>query len=100
MYLKQCSKGAASYDLSAAYEYVISSQGKGVAQTGLALNLPFGIYARIVLHLGLVVKNFIDVGVGVFYGDYRGEIVIFLFNHSTGDFTMKNSDRVAQLILK
>ena len=38
-------------------------------QTGLVVSLPSGVYARIALRSGLVVKKFIDVGAGVIDSD-------------------------------
>ena len=59
------SAGAAGYDLWAASSCVIPSRGKGTIETGLAVSLPPGTYARIVPCSGLAIRNFIDVGAGV-----------------------------------
>ena len=64
------SAGAAGYDLCAASSYVIPSRGKGTVETGLAVALPSGTYARIAPRSGLAIHNFIDVGVGVVDSDY------------------------------
>ena len=70
--IPQCStQGSAGYDISAACSCVIPSKGKGVVQTGLAISLPSGVYARIAPRSGLAVKKFIDVGVGVIDSDYQ-----------------------------
>ena len=51
------------------------------------MSLPLGTYARIAPRLGLAIQNFIDVGgKGIVDLDYRGEIKVVLFNHSTEDF--------------
>ena len=76
------SAGAAGYDLCAAGSYVIPSRGKGTVETGLAVALPAGTYARIAPHSGLTIRNFINVGAGVVDSDYWGEIKVVLFNHS------------------
>ena len=65
---------------------MIPPKGKGVVQTGLAVSLPSGIYARRAPHSGFAVKKFIDVGARVNDSDYRGEIGVVLFNHSAVDF--------------
>jgi len=49
---------------------------------------------------GLAWKNHIDVGAGVVDADYRGNVGVILFNHGEADFTVKQGDRVAQLILE
>ena len=68
-------------------------------QTGLAVALPVGTYARIVPRSGLAIHNFIDVGTGVVDSDYWGEIKVVLFNHSAEDFRVQAGDQIAQLIL-
>ena len=96
----QGSAGAAGYDLCVASNCIIPSQGKGTVETGLAVSLPPGTYARIAPRSGLAIKNFIDVGAGVVDSDYRGEIKVALFNHSGEDFAVQAGDRIAQLILE
>ena len=64
------------------------------------MSLPPGAYARISPRLGLAIRNFIDVGVGVVDSDYRGKIKVVLFNHSAKDFAVQAGDRIAQLILE
>ena len=61
-------------------------KGTRVVQTGLALSLPSRVYARIAPCSGLAMKKFIDVGARVIDSNYRGEIGVVLFNHSTVDF--------------
>ena len=94
------SAGAAGYDLCAASNCVIPSRGKDTVDTGLAVALPSGTYARIAPRSGLAIRNFIDVGAGVVDSDYRGEIKVVLFNHSAEDFAVQAGDRIAQLILE
>ena len=94
------SAGAAGYDLCAASNCIIPSRGKGTVDTGLAVSLPPGTYARIAPRSGLAIRNFIDVGAGVVDSDYRGEIKVILFNHSAEDFAVQAGDRIAQLILE
>ena len=90
----------AGYDLCAASNCVIPSRGKGTVETGLAVSLPPGTYARIAPRSGLAIRNFIDVGAGVVDSDYWGEIKVVLFNHSAEDFAVQAGDRIAQLILE
>ena len=97
---QRSTQGSAGYDISVACSCVIPSKGKGVVQTGLAISLPSGVYARIALRSGLAIKKFIDVGAGVIDSDYPGEIGVILFNHSTVDFPVQVGDRIAQLILE
>ena len=94
------SVGAAGYDLCAASNCIIPSRGKATADTGLAVSLPPGTYARIAPRSGLAIRNFIDIGVGVVDSDYWGKIKVILFNHSTEDFAVQAGDQIAQLILE
>ena len=57
---QRSTQGSASYDISAACGCMIPSKGKGIVQTGLAISLPSGVYARIAPRSGLAVKKFID----------------------------------------
>ena len=93
-------QGSIGYDISAIYSYVIPTKGKGVVQTGLAISLPSGVYAKMAPRWGLAYKKFIDVGVGVISSDYWGEIWVVLFNHPAVDFPIQVGDKIAQLILE
>ena len=70
MLLVRGSAAAAGYDLSVASNCITYSQGKGIVETGLAVALRAGTYARIAPRSGLAIHNFIDVGVGVVDSDY------------------------------
>ena len=89
------SVGAIGYDLCAASNCVIPSRGKGTVETGFAVSLPLGTYARIALRSRLAIRNFIDGGAGVVDLDYRGEIKVLLFNHSAEDFAVQAGYRIA-----
>ena len=69
-------------------------------KTGISIQFPIGLYARIAPRSGLALKRFIDVGAGVVDHDYRGEVGVVLFNHGDQDFVVKMGDRIAQLILE
>jgi dUTP pyrophosphatase len=47
-----------------------------------------------------VVKNMIGIGAGVISADYRGEVKVLLFNHRKQSFFIKDSNRIAQMILE
>eukprot|EP00879_Flechtneria_rotunda_P004892 GHRR01005166.1.p1 GENE.GHRR01005166.1~~GHRR01005166.1.p1 ORF type:complete len:179 (+),score=52.24 GHRR01005166.1:113-649(+) len=83
---KRGSQHAAGYDLSSAEHCVIPARGKLAVHTGLAIHVPSGTYGRVAPRSGLAAKHFIDVGAGVIDEDYRGEVLVLLFNHSDNDF--------------
>jgi deoxyuridine 5'-triphosphate nucleotidohydrolase len=62
--------------------------------------LVVGVYGRIAPRSGLASKFFIDVGAGVIDADYRGNVGVVLFNHSSVEFAISIGDRIAQLILE
>ena len=97
---KRGTEGAAGYDLCAAQSCTIPAGGKGLVKTGISIQFPTGLYARIAPRSGLALKKFIDVGAGVVDADYRGEVGVVLFNHGDQDFEVKMGDRIAQLILE
>ncbi len=86
---------AAGYDLHALESGVVKANNKALVGTGLAFVIPEGNYGRIAPRSGLAAKNFIDVGAGVIDSDYRGEVKVLLFNHSSEDFNFNEGDRVA-----
>ncbi|BDD54509.1 Deoxyuridine 5'-triphosphatenucleotidohydro lase [Monascus purpureus] len=91
---------AAGYDLYSAKETVIPAKGKALVDTGLSIAVPEGTYGRIAPRSGLAAKHFIDTGAGVIDADYRGEVKVLLFNFSDVDFSIKQGDRIAQLVLE
>jgi dUTP pyrophosphatase len=55
---------------------------------------------RVAPRSGLAAKHSIDTGAGVIDADYRGPLKVILFNFSEVDFTIKEGDRIAQLIIE
>lgn len=74
---------------------------RALIPTGLFIELEKGCEAQIRPRSGLALKHGITVlnSPGTIDADYRGEIKILLINFSDTDFTIKNSDRVAQMII-
>ena len=69
--------------------------------TGLFIELPAGHEAQVRPRSGLAIKNGITVlnTPGTIDADYRGEVKIILVNLSSESFTIKNGDRIAQMII-
>ena len=74
---------------------------RAIVATGLYLSLPKGYEAQVRPRSGLAIKKGITVlnSPGTIDSDYRGEIGVILINLSNEVFTVKNGDRVAQLII-
>ncbi|VDL39447.1 unnamed protein product [Hymenolepis diminuta] len=92
------SEMAAGYDLYSAVDCVVKTGGRSLINTDIQISLPPGCYGRIAPRSGLCLKHGIDVGAGVVDQDYRGNIMVVLFNFGDEDFTVKRGDRIAQLI--
>ena len=95
--------GASGMDLMAFVEKPINlKSGKScLVPTGLSVAFPEEYEIQIRPRSGLAAKNNISVlnTPGTIDSDYRGELKIILFNHSTQNFIINNNDRVAQMVL-
>ena len=92
--------GAIGYDLFSYEEKIIKENERILVGTGIAIELPKGVYGRIAPRSGLALKKGIDIGAGVIDPDYRGEIKVLLLNNSKNECTIKKGDRIAQLIME
>jgi len=74
---------------------------RAIDKTGLFIALPVGFEAQVRPRSGLAAKKGITVlnSPGTIDADYRGEIGVILVNLSNEDFTIENSERIAQLII-
>ncbi|MGX5688801.1 dUTP diphosphatase [Arcticibacter tournemirensis] len=94
---------AAGMDIRASVneELCIKPFQRVLIPTGLYIELPESYEAQIRPRSGLALKNGITVlnSPGTIDADYRGEVKILLINLSDTDFTIKNGDRIAQMII-
>jgi len=69
--------------------------------TGLFIELPAGFEAQIRPRSGMAFKHGISVlnTPGTIDADYRGEIKVILVNLSNDEYTIKNGDRIAQMVI-
>jgi len=72
-----------------------------IVGTGLFIELPLGYEAQVRPRSGLAAKKGITVlnAPGTIDADYRGEIGVILVNLSNDAFTIKNGERIAQLVI-
>src|SRR4029077_14341393 len=87
------------YDLYSAESVIIQPRTRRLVDTGLAIAIPPGTYARIAPRSGLSVKG-LDIGAGVVDSDYRGPLKALLINNSDIPFQINQGERMAQLILE
>ena len=100
---KYKTEGSSGMDLKALIEnpIIIKPQSYVLIPTGLSIAIPEDTEIQIRPRSGLAAKSSISVlnTPGTIDSDYRGEIKIILFNHGKEEFTVKNGDRIAQMIL-
>nr|XP_031860918.1 uncharacterized protein CI109_003645 [Kwoniella shandongensis]KAA5527990.1 hypothetical protein CI109_003645 [Kwoniella shandongensis] len=77
---------AAGMDLYSAEAKTIPARGKALVDLQLSIAVPKGHYGRIAPRSGLASKHGIQTGAGVIDADYRGPVMVLLFNHSDVDF--------------
>ena len=95
--------GSAGMDLRADIkeEITLKPLGRTIVKTGLFIELPKGYDAQVRPRSGLAAKYGVTVlnAPGTIDADYRGEIGVILVNLSSDSFTVKNGERIAQLII-
>jgi len=96
------SEGAAGLDLRAFLDEDVSIPplGRVKIPTGLKIELPKGYEAQIRPRSGLAFKYGLTVlnSPGTIDSDYRGELEIILVNLGADDVTIKDGERIAQLV--
>jgi dUTP pyrophosphatase len=97
------SPGASGLDIKAfiAGDVVIPPLGRAKIPTGLSLEIPTGFEAQIRPRSGLAYKYGVSVlnAPGTIDSDYRGELEVILVNLGEKPFTLKNGDRIAQMVI-
>lgn len=99
-YATKASAGADLYALCK--EPVTVNPGRTeLIHTGIALEIPEGFAGFIYARSGLATKHGIAPAnkVGVIDADYRGEIMVSLYNQSDKPYTIENGERIAQMVI-
>jgi dUTP pyrophosphatase len=90
-------------DLCAAMsEAVVLNPGeRRLIPTGIAVSIPEGYEGQVRPRSGLALRNGITLvnTPGTIDADYRGEIGVLLINLGSQSFTIKQGDRIAQLVI-
>lgn len=84
-----------------ASDIVLEPLGRVTVDTGLFIELPVGLEAQIRPRSGLAVKQGITLlnTPGTIDADYRGEIKVIMINLSNESQTIRDGDRIAQMII-
>lgn len=82
-------------------DIVINPKETKFINTGIALEIPDGLVGLIYARSGLACKKGVAPAnkVGVIDSDYRGEIIVALYNHSENPLIISYGDRIAQFVL-
>jgi dUTP pyrophosphatase len=95
--------GSSGMDIAACIDrdIIINSGDKALVPTGFSLAIPLGYEVQIRPRSGLAIKKGITVlnTPGTIDSDYRGEIKVVLINLSKEKFTVKNGERIAQMVV-
>lgn len=75
--------------------------GQVMIHTGLAISIPAGHAGLVFARSGLATKKGLAPAnkVGIIDSDYRGELMVPLFNHSEQTQMVEDGERVAQLVV-
>ena len=79
----------------------IAPGGTALIRTGVAVAIPQGYMGLIFARSGLAAKQGLAPAnkVGVIDADYRGELIVFLHNHSGQPRTIEDGERIAQMVI-
>jgi dUTP pyrophosphatase len=92
--------GASGMDIAACAATVVPVRGRQAVHTGVFLELPPGMEVQVRPRSGLALRHGIGIlnSPGTIDSDYRGEIVVILFNVGRVPFVVRPGDRIAQLV--
>ena len=96
-------EGASGMDLFASLEkeVVLFPGERELIPTGISVAIPEGFEGQVRPRSGLAIRNGIGVvnGPGTIDADYRGEIGVVLINFGNDSFTVRDGDRIAQMVI-
>lgn len=87
----------AAYDLHSIENLELPSAKTKIIHTGICMEIPRGYYAQIESRSSMAAKGIFTTG-GVIDSGYRGEIMIITNNFSSSDYSIKEGDRIAQIV--
>lgn len=95
------SDAAAGYDLYADQDCVINPGESIKVSTGIAMAIPDGYWGGIYARSGLATKQGLRPSncTGIIDSDYRGQIIVALYNDSQTRRIIHKGDKIAQMII-
>jgi dUTP pyrophosphatase len=96
-------EGSSGMDLfaSLAQEVTLVPGERKLIPAGISVAIPEGFEGQIRPRSGLAIQKGIGIvnGPGTIDADYRGEVGVLLINFSKEPFTIRNGDRIAQMVI-
>jgi len=92
---------SAGADLYAAEGVTVAPGATVLVHTGIAMEIPEGFGGFVYARSGLATKRGLAPAnkVGVIDADYRGEIMVALYNQSAAVQTVDEGERIAQIVI-
>lgn len=92
--------GSAGIDLTSVLKYHVGAGKTVLCETGTYVSIPEGYCGVIMSRSGLGVGGLaVAQGVGLIDSDYRGELLVPIFNRTYQGKTIMGGDRIAQLVI-
>jgi len=95
--------GASGMDLFASLEseVTLAPRERKLIPVGISVAIPEGFEGQVRPRSGLAIRHGIGVvnGPGTIDADYRGEIGVVLINFGEEPFTIRDGDRIAQMVI-
>lgn len=95
--------GSSGFDIRAqvSSDVIIEPGQRRLVSTGLEFEIPQGFELQVRPRSGMALNHGITVlnTPGTIDADFRGEVMIILVNHGDMTYTIRDQDRVAQLVL-
>ncbi len=88
----------AGQDIHSSVSITIPPLSPASVNTGLRIAVPEGHVGLIWPRSGSSFKNHIETGAGCIDENYRGEVVVKLYNKGRQEFKIEEGDRIAQLL--
>jgi dUTP pyrophosphatase len=96
-------EGSSGMDLfaSLAQEVTLVPGERKLIPAGISVAIPEGFEGQVRPRSGLAIQKGIGIvnGPGTIDADYRGEIGVLLINFGKEPFTIRNGDRIAQMVI-
>jgi len=96
-------EGSSGMDLFASLEeeVILMPGERQLVPTGISVAIPEGFEGQVRPRSGLAIRNGIGLvnGPGTIDSDYRGEVGILLINFGPEPFTIRNGERIAQMVI-